>query len=85
MYDAEARDVIHKLYGAHWDKKDFAALVDSVVIDEELPGSTPQKPVKHVRTLVINSYRNTIDPSQRFKASLFLLAVFACDTRSREA
>jgi hypothetical protein len=67
IYDSEARDVIHKLYGAHWDKKDFAALVDSVVIDEDLPESTPQEPVKRVRTLVINSYRNTIDPSQRFK------------------
>jgi hypothetical protein len=71
IYDAEARDVIHKLYAAHWEKKEFAALVDSVVVDEELPESTPQEPVKRVRTMVINSYRNTIDPEQRFKVCYF--------------
>lgn len=67
MFDMEARDVVHKLYGGHWSRDDFNALMDSVVIDEDLPGSTPQEPKKHVRTLVIQTYCNTIDPQKRFK------------------
>lgn len=67
IFAHDARDTLAKLYGGHMDKNDFFEMMNEIVLDENLPGSTPQEPKKHVRTLIINDFENTIDPQIKFK------------------
>lgn len=54
IFQREARDTLADLYGGWMDKKVFFQMMDEVVLDENLEGSTPQQPKKRVRTMVIN-------------------------------
>jgi hypothetical protein len=67
IFAKDARDTLAKLYGGHMEKDHFYEMLNEVVLDENMPGSTPQEPKKHVRTLVINDFENTIDPQIKFK------------------
>lgn len=44
----------------------FFNLMDSVVLDENMPGSTPQEPKKDVRTLIVRDFENTTNPSIKY-------------------
>ena len=67
IFAREARHTLADLYGGYMDRNDFFALMDDVVLDENLPGSTPQEPKKHVRTMIVNDFENTTDPLIKFK------------------
>lgn len=67
IFQREARDTLADLYGGWMDKKLFFALMDDIVEDENLPGSTPQQPKKRVRTMIINDFENTTNPQIKFK------------------
>lgn len=67
IFNLDSRKELHNLYAGFMDFNTFCGLMDEVVLDENLPGSTPQDPNKRVRTMVINDYENTIDPSMKFK------------------
>lgn len=67
IFAREARQTLADLYGGYMDRNDFFDLMDCVVLDENLPGSTPQQPKKRVRTMIINDFENTTDPQIKFK------------------
>jgi hypothetical protein len=67
IFNLDSRKELHNLYAGFMEYKLFEQLMDEVVFDENLPGSTPQEPIKRVRTMYINDYENTIDPSMKFK------------------
>lgn len=49
------------------ERDEFNQMMDEIIVDENLPGSTPQNPKKHVRTLFINAFENTTNPQMRFR------------------
>lgn len=67
IFDLDSRKELHTMYSAGLDKNTFSQLMDEIVVDEHLPGSTPQEPIKHVRTLVVNAFENTTDPQLNYK------------------
>lgn len=67
IFAREARHTLADLYGGWLERDEFFDLMDDVVLDENLEGSTPQNPKKHVRTLIINDFENTIDPQIKFR------------------
>jgi hypothetical protein len=67
IFQREARDTLSALYGGWMDKQLFFQLMDEIVMDENLPGSTPQDPKKRVRTMFINDFENTTNPQIKFK------------------
>lgn len=69
MFQKEGREVLADLFGGFMDKKVFMAMMDEVVQDINLEGSTPQEPKKYVRTLVINDFENTRNPQVKFRWS----------------
>lgn len=70
IFQHDARLVLADLYGGWMDHKVFWTLMDQVVYDKNLPGSTPQEPNKEVRTMYINDYENTTNPQMKFKWSM---------------
>jgi len=70
IFQHDARLVLADLYGGWMDHKVFWTLMDQVVYDKNLPGSTPQEPKKEVRTMYINDYENTTNPQMKFKWSM---------------
>jgi len=66
IFQAEARDTIADLYAGFMDKKVFLCLMDQVVQDVNLEGSTPKEPKKYVRTMIVNDFENTINPQVKF-------------------
>lgn len=69
MFQKEARMVLADLYGGFLPHDLFLKLMDEVVVDEPLEGSTPQDPKKYVRTMIVNDFENTPDPQTKFKWS----------------
>ena len=67
IYNIDARKELHNLFAGFMDKNQFMALMDAVVMSENLPGGTPKDPKLRVRTLVCLDFENTIDPSERFR------------------
>lgn len=67
IFQHEARLVLADLYGGWLPHKDFFCLMDEVVYDRNLPGSTPQEPNKEVRTMIINDFENTTNVQMKFK------------------
>lgn len=67
IFQHDARLTLADLYGGFMDRKVFEQLMNDVVYDKNLEGSTPQDPKKEVRTMVINDYENTINPQMKFK------------------
>lgn len=67
IFQHEARLVLADLYGGWMPHKDFFCLMDEVVFDRNLPGSTPQDPKKEVRTMIINDFENTTNVQMKFK------------------
>jgi len=67
IFAREARQTLADLYGGYMDRDMFFQLMDEIVLDENLPGSTPQEPKKHVRTMIVNDFENTTDPQMKFK------------------
>lgn len=65
IFDLEARTEIHKMYNCNLDRETYMQVMDEVVLDEELPDSTPQEPNKHVRIMVIKEFVNAPDPSMK--------------------
>lgn len=59
--------VLADLYGGWMEHREFESIMDEVVYDKNLPGSTPQQPKKEVRTLIINDYENTRSVQMKFK------------------
>lgn len=66
IFQREARMVLADLFGGFMDRNLFLQMMDDVVKDENLEGSTPQQPKKYVRTLIINDFENTTDPLIKF-------------------
>jgi hypothetical protein len=66
IFQHEARLVLADLYAGWLAHNDFFALMDEVVYDVNLEGSTPQEPKKDVRTMIISDFENTIDPQLKF-------------------
>ena len=66
IFDKDARETIARLFG-NMHKDLFFQLMDDVVYDKNLEGSTPQEPKKEVRTMFINAYENSQNPLMRFK------------------
>lgn len=66
IFQRDARDVLANYYGGYMDKKLFFQLMDDVVFDVNLEGSTPKDPIKRVRTMVINDYENTTNPQMKY-------------------
>ena len=66
MFQREARQVLADLYGGFLDRDLFMMMMDEVVQDVNLEGSTPQEPKKYVRTLIINDFENTRNPQVKF-------------------
>lgn len=67
IFNIDARRILHEMYGGIVDRDLFFQFMDEVVIDENLPGSTPQEPKKRVRTMVINDFENTTNPQLKFR------------------
>jgi hypothetical protein len=67
IFQHEARMVLADLYGGWMEHREFEAIMDEVVYDKNLPGSTPQEPKKEVRTLIINDYENTRSVQMKFR------------------
>jgi len=67
IFQKEFRETLQELYAGWMDKKVFFAFMNDVAKDENLPGSTPQKPEKYVRTLIVNAYENTTNPQIKFR------------------
>ncbi len=66
-FDADSRDDLRRMYGGFIKPHDaFFTFMDEVVMDENLPGSTPQEPKKEVRTLVIREFENTPNPQVKY-------------------
>lgn len=65
-YNVDARQELHKLYGGVMDRPTFNQFLDEVILDENLPGSTPQEPKKQVRVLVCRDFENTINPQIKY-------------------
>jgi hypothetical protein len=66
IFQHEARLVLADLYAGWMPHQDFFTLMDEVVYDVNLPGSTPQEPKKDVRTMIINDFENTTNPLMKF-------------------
>ena len=66
IFQREARMVLADLYGGWMDRNEFIQLMDEIVMDENLEGSTPKDPKKFVRTMIINDFENTHDPQIKF-------------------
>lgn len=67
IFQHEARMVLADLYAGWLHHDVFEALMDEIVYDENLPGSTPQNPKKDVRTMIVNDFENTTNPQMKFK------------------
>lgn len=67
VFQRTAREVLADLYGGWMNRDAFNMLMDDVVMDENLPGSTPQEPKKRVRTLFVLDFENTINSQMKFK------------------
>jgi len=65
-FQLQARRDLHEMYGGYMHHDYFFNLMDSVVLDENLPGSTPQEPKKDVRTLIVRDFENTTNPSIKY-------------------
>lgn len=66
IFQHEARITLADLYGGWLEHKLFFGLMDEVVYDKNLEGSTPQNPKKDVRTMVISDFENTTNCSMKF-------------------
>lgn len=66
IFQREARMVLADLFGGFMDRNDFIDLMDQIVVDENLPDSTPKDPKKFVRTMVCNDFENTHNPQIKF-------------------
>jgi hypothetical protein len=66
IFQREARMVLADLFGGFMERNDFIALMDEIVVDENLPDSTPKEPKKFVRTMVCNDFENTHIPQIKF-------------------
>ena len=58
-FQHQARIDLQEMYGGFMHKEYFFDLMDNVVTDENLPGSTPQEPLKRVRVLCVRDFENT--------------------------
>ena len=67
IYAKLARTTLCELYAGFMEKDEFFQLMDDVVKDEELEGSTPAHPKKFIRSMVVNDFMNTVDPTKKFK------------------
>lgn len=67
IFQRPARETLADLYGGWMDRQLFYRLMDDIVIDENLPGSTAQEPKKIVRTMFVNAFENTKNPQIKFK------------------
>lgn len=67
IFQHEARVTLADLYGGWMPHRDFFELMDEVVYDVNLEGSTPQEPKKEVRTMIVNDFENTTNPQMKFK------------------
>lgn len=67
IHNVDARKELHKMYGGDMDYKTWNELMSQIVMDENLPGSTPQNPNKRVRTMVVNDFENSIIPQLKFR------------------
>lgn len=66
IFQRDAREVLADLYGGWMERKVFYQLMDEIVKDVNLPGSTPQEPKKEVRTMFVSDYENTLNPQIKF-------------------
>jgi hypothetical protein len=67
IFQAEARKVLHDLYAGYMHYDTFATMMDEIVTDKNLPGSTPQDAKKYVRTLFVMDFENTTNPQIKYK------------------
>lgn len=67
IYSIADRETCHSLYGGFLPKQVFMKMMDEVVGSEEMPGSTAHNPKLKVTTLVIQDWRQTNNPSLKFK------------------
>lgn len=65
IFDLDARTELHKMYNCNLDKQTFFQVMDEVVLDEELPDSTPQEPNKRVRIMIVKEFVNAPNPSMK--------------------
>ena len=65
-FKKSCRDILWDLYAAWMPRDYFDKFMNDVVIDEELPGSTPKDPKKYVRTLFASPFMNTVNPQLMF-------------------
>lgn len=66
IFQREARMTLADLYGGGIERDVFMQLMDDIVVDENLPDSTPKKPHKYVRTMICNDFENTHNPQIKF-------------------
>lgn len=67
IFSRTDREILSDIYGGWMDRRVFNQLMDDIVVDENLPGSTPQQPNKRVRTMVVNDFENTTNPQIKFR------------------
>lgn len=59
--------ILADLYAGFLPHEVFLEMMDEIVIDQPLEGSTPQEPKREVRTLVVNDFENAPNAQIRFK------------------
>jgi hypothetical protein len=69
IYQRESRMTLADLYGGWMDRNEFMELMNELVLDEHMEGSTPKEPKKMVQTMIVNDFDNTQDPQIKFKWS----------------
>ena len=69
IFQLAARMELHDMYAGSMDRNLFFQMMNCIVKDENLEGSTPQDPKKYVRTMFINDFENTTNPHIKYKWS----------------
>lgn len=61
-----SREILHGMFGGVIPRDAFYRFMDEVVIDRNLPGSTPQEPEKEVRSLIVRDFENTTESQIKY-------------------